>query len=425
MINPLKRIVSVSTDALGRFIGLEAAGGILLFAAAVAALIVGNSPLAGLYEAALETRVTILVDGYGVDKPFLYWINDGLMAVFFLLVGLEIKRELRDGELANPSQVALPLAAAVGGMAVPALIYVAVNLQRPEALNGWAIPVATDIAFALGILSLFGRRVPLGLKVFLLALAIFDDLGAIIVIALFYSGDLSTVSLAFAGAALAGLVVLNLVGVRSLAPYVLVGIVLWLAVLKSGVHATLAGVALALTIPIRRQDGVSPLRALEASLHPWVAFGILPLFAFANAGVSLAGVGWTVLGDSVTAGIALGLVVGKPVGILAVSYAIIRVAWAQLPAGVGWRAFSAVSGLAGVGFTMSLFIGSLAFPDGSSVVPMRLGVLAGSLLSGVTAVVVLCLTLPRQAEAASAERPPPPSTSVEDGFDRPVENLVR
>ncbi len=370
-------------NAIREFLRLEAAAGVILFAAAVLALAVSNSALSPLYDALLDTPMRISVGAFALDKPLLLWINDGLMAVFFLLVGLEIKREIIAGELSEMKQVALPAAAALGGMAVPAVIYAVFNYADSGAMRGWAIPTATDIAFALGVLSLLGRRVPVGLKVFLTAVAIFDDLGAIIIIAVFYTADLSLASLALASVALVGLAVLNIAGITRIAPYVLVGVLLWVCVLKSGVHATLAGVALAAAIPLKAidEEGHSPLRHLEERLHPWVAYGILPLFGFANAGVSLAGVGLASLLDPITLGIALGLLVGKQIGVFGGSWLMIRGGLARLPEGMSMTALYGVAILCGIGFTMSLFIGTLAFEAPQAAAQVRLGVIVGSLVA--------------------------------------------
>ncbi|HSE79938.1 MAG TPA: Na+/H+ antiporter NhaA [Alphaproteobacteria bacterium] len=386
--------------AIREFLRLEAAAGIILFFAAVLALLADNSPLAPFYEALLSTPARISVGAVALDKPLLLWINDGLMAIFFLLVGLEIKREIADGELSNPAQVVLPAVAALGGMAAPAAIYALVNLGDPAALRGWAIPAATDIAFALGVLSLLGRRVPIAIKVFLTAVAIFDDLGAIIVIAVFYTADLSWLSLAIAGGALVLLAALNLAGVTRLAPYMIVGLALWVCVLKSGVHATLAGVVLAAAIPLRALDEEtrSPLRHLEERLHPWVAYLILPLFGFANAGVSFAGVSWGALGHPVTLGIILGLFVGKQVGIFGACWLAVRLGVARLPEGTDWLALYAVAILCGIGFTMSLFIGALAFDDPGHAASLRIGVLAGSLISAIAGIAIMRVALARRPE---------------------------
>jgi NhaA family Na+:H+ antiporter len=384
--------------ALREFGALESAAGVLLAIAAAAALALANSPLAFLYDAVLDTPVEVRVGVLQIAKPLLLWINDGLMAVFFFLVGLEIKREVLEGELSAPRQIVLPAAAAAGGMAVPAAIYVAINAGNPVTLAGWAIPAATDIAFALGVLSLLGNRVPTGIKVFLLTLAILDDLGAIVIIALFYAGNLAPASLGIAAVALLALLALNRAGVARLAPYLFVGLVLWVSVLKSGVHATLAGVALALFIPLRaRGAGAhSPLRRLEHDLHAPVAFAILPLFAFANAGVPLAGVGFGTLAQPVPVGIAAGLLAGKPVGVLLASWVAVACGAARLPKGADWRSMSGAAVLCGIGFTMSLFIASLAFEGAGMeyVVQTRLGVLVGSLASAVLGYALLRAVLP-------------------------------
>ena len=371
------------------FVQLEASGGIILMAAAALALVVANSPLTGAYQALLDMPVEIRVGPLELAKPLLLWINDGLMAIFFLLVGLEVKREIREGQLSTPSQVLLPGAAAVGGMVVPALFYVAFNQGDPVALNGWAIPAATDIAFALGILYLLGGRVPLALKLFLMTVAIFDDLAAIAIIAIFFSGDLSLLALLLAGAALFVLLVMNLSGVTRIAAYVIVGVALWIFVLKSGVHATLAGVALAFAIPMRDpvaedgEKGSSPLIHMEHALHPWVAYAILPLFAFANAGVPLQGLSLSTLLHPTPLGIAIGLFFGKQLGVFGASWLAIRLRLASLPAGVRWSQLYGAAILCGVGFTMSLFISTLAFEHTSvdNVNLSRLGILGGSFAS--------------------------------------------
>ncbi|OGA42134.1 MAG: Na(+)/H(+) antiporter NhaA [Betaproteobacteria bacterium RIFCSPLOWO2_12_FULL_68_19] len=375
--------------AIREFLALEAAGGVLLAGAALAAMACANSPLERWYAAFLETPLEVRAGAFEIAKPLLLWINDGLMAVFFFLVGLELKREAQEGELSRPSQVALPAVAAAGGMAAPAAIYAALNWNDPVTLHGWAIPAATDIAFALGVLSLLGPRVPGSLKVFLLTLAILDDLGAIVVIALFYTANLAPPSLAVAAAALAALAALNRSGVQRIAPYLLVGLVLWASVLKSGVHATLAGAALALFIPRR------PARRLERDLHPPVAYGILPLFAFANAGVSLAGVSPGALLEPVPLGIAAGLLGGKLAGVFLASFAMIRAGAASLPEGAGWGGLLGVSLLCGIGFTMSLFISGLAFEgaDGAYMAQARLGILLGSLASAAAGYAVLSAAL--------------------------------
>jgi NhaA family Na+:H+ antiporter len=372
----------------------EAAGGLVLMAAALAALIASNSPLAWLYDGFLYTPVGVRVGPLAIDKPLLLWINDGLMAVFFFLVGLEIKRELLRGELSTLGQAALPALAAAGGMAVPAAIYAAINAGDPAALKGWAIPTATDIAFSVGVLALLGSRVPASLKIFLLALAIIDDLGAIVIIALFYTEHLSWEMLAPAAAGVAVLCALNVRGVMRPAPYVLTGIFIWVCVLKSGVHATLAGVVVALAIPLRSgsPEQASLLEQLEESLHPWVAFAVLPLFAFANAGVSLLGLSLAKLMEPVPLGIALGLLPGKTIGILGATWLAVWAGLAQKPAGATWAQIAGLAVLGGVGFTMSLFIGMLAFPDPAHAAQLRLGVLAGSLVSAVVGYLVLAVS---------------------------------
>ena len=369
-----------------RFFQLEAASGLLLIAAAVLALIINNSPLSYLYGGLLEVPVAIQVGALNIAKPLLLWINDGLMALFFLLIGLEVKREVVDGHLSKPSQVILPATAAVGGMVVPALIYWFINRDNPAAVAGWAIPTATDIAFALGVLALLGKRVPVSLKLFLMTLAIIDDLGAIIVIALFYSGTLSSVSLLLAAACLVVLVAMNRLGVVKLGPYMIVGLILWVCVLKSGVHATLAGVALAFCIPLRTRNAESsPLLALEHALHPWVAYAILPIFAFANAGVSLAGMTLDSFTHPVPMGITVGLLLGKTVGVFGLTWVAVKLRLAALPAGAGWGQILGVAILCGIGFTMSLFVGSLAFAPGSSEYAGmdRMGILTGSFFAAV------------------------------------------
>ncbi|WP_409322250.1 Na+/H+ antiporter NhaA [Pseudomonas putida] len=369
-----------------RFFQLEAASGLLLIAAAVLALIINNSPLSDLYGGLLEVPVAVQVGALNIAKPLLLWINDGLMALFFLLIGLEVKREVVDGHLSKPSQVILPATAAVGGMVVPALIYWFINRDNPAAVAGWAIPTATDIAFALGVLALLGKRVPVSLKLFLMTLAIIDDLGAIIVIALFYSGTLSSVSLLLAAACLLVLVAMNRLGVIKLGPYMIVGLILWVCVLKSGVHATLAGVALAFCIPLRTRNAESsPLLALEHALQPWVAYAILPIFAFANAGVSLAGMTVDSFTHPVPMGITIGLLLGKTVGVFGLTWVAVKLRLAALPAGAGWGQILGVAILCGIGFTMSLFVGSLAFAPGSSEYAGmdRMGILTGSFFAAV------------------------------------------
>jgi len=394
---PMERVRA----AITAFIGLEAASGIALLAVALLALAASNSPIAPLYRQALELPVGIRIGTFALDKPLLLWINDGLMAVFFLLVGLEIKRELIEGELSSPAQAALPAISALGGMAVPALVYAAINWGDATALRGWAIPAATDIAFALGVLSLLGSRVPSSLKVFLVALAILDDLGAIVIIAIFYTSELSYLSLGLAVAVLVSLALLNLLGVTRITPYALLGIVLWVCVLKSGVHATLAGVAIALAIPIAATDTPerSPLRDLEQALHPWVAYLVMPVFAFANAGVSFTGLSWSAATAGIPLGVALGLFLGKQAGAFGAAWLAVRLGLARLPDGATWPLLYGTCVLAGIGFTMSLFIGTLAFEGVEQMAQMRLGVLAGSLVSGIVGFAILH-ALTRRATAS-------------------------
>jgi NhaA family Na+:H+ antiporter len=384
-------VIRKGTDGIADFLKLESAGGLLLVAAAALALICSNSPLRHAYDDLLKIPVEMRFGSFALAKPLLLWINDGLMAIFFLLVGLEVKREVIEGELSTPAQIVLPVVAGVGGMIVPALIYFIFNRGNGAALNGWAIPTATDIAFALGVLSLLGKRVPVSLKIFLTAVAIADDLGAIVIIALFYTAELSIAMLFLAAVAIAVLISLNLQKVTRIAPYVIVGVILWVFVLKSGVHATLAGVAIAFAVPLKTTDaqGTAPLHQLEHSLHPWVAFGVLPVFAFANAGVSFAGVTLTALAEPLPLGIAVGLFAGKLVGVFGASAILIRLGLAKLPEGAGWLQLMGVAALCGVGFTMSLFIGSLAFDGPGYFTPLRLGVIAGSAFSGVTGYLLL------------------------------------
>jgi NhaA family Na+:H+ antiporter len=365
------------------FVHHEAAGGMVLLAAAVLALLLANSPAASLYGALLDTPVSVRIGALGLDKPLLLWINDGLMAVFFFLIGLEIKRELLTGELSSLSRAGLPAIAAVGGMVVPALFYWSLNASDPVALRGWAIPCATDIAFAVGVLALLGSRIPPALKVFLLALAIIDDLGAIVIIALFYTSELSLAALVLAALGIGALAIMNRIGVLRVAAYVLAGLFVWVCVLKSGVHATLAGVVTALAVPMNaaRPDEPSLLERLEENLHPWVTFGVLPLFAFANAGVSLEGVTLSKLADSIPLGISAGLALGKPIGVALFTWTAIALGAGARPDGVSWMQLLGVAALAGIGFTMSLFIGMLAFPEPGHAVDIRIGVLAGSVIS--------------------------------------------
>jgi NhaA family Na+:H+ antiporter len=393
-----EELIQRTFASLQDFLRLEAAGGLLLMGAAVLAMVVANSPLAGMYDALVNLPLEIRAGPLHIAKPLLLWINDGLMAVFFLLVGLELKRELLQGHLSSRRDASLPAIAAIGGMAVPAAIYAWLNWDDPAAMRGWAIPSATDIAFALGVLLLVGKRVPAALKAFLLSVAIFDDLGAIIIIAIFYAAELSPVALSIAAGLTILLAILNRSGVTHSAPYLIVGALLWIAVLKSGVHATLAGVLLAMFIPLRvpaRQDTESPLHRLESTLNPWVAFGLLPLFAFANAGVPMSGISAAQLLHPVSLGIICGLFVGKQLGIMAACWLAARFGLAALPRDVGWGLLYGVSLLCGIGFTMSFFIASLAFEAGGSDYQglERIGILAGSLIAGAAGYLVLRLQL--------------------------------
>lgn len=373
------------------FFKLETAGGILLGVAAIIAVILENSPLDYIYDTLLTTQVVFKIDEFSINKPLLLWINDGLMAIFFLFVGLEIKREVLVGKLSSKEQILLPAIAAFGGLALPALIYSYFNWGDAVAMHGWAIPAATDIAFALGVLLLLGNKVPSSLKICLLAIAIIDDLAAIIIIALFYTENLSFISLAFGLIGLVMLFMLNRMRVRRIAPYILTGIFLWACVLKSGVHATLAGVIVAFFIPFKTVGHIhiSPGHALERGLKPWVAFLVLPLFAFANAGVPLKGMSSDVMFDTITFGILAGLFFGKQIGIMATTALCVLLKICTLPQDVNWKQYYGMSLLTGIGFTMSLFIGTLAFDGVEHQNAVRLGVLSGSLLSGLCGYAVL------------------------------------
>jgi len=375
-----------------------------LIFAALTAVILANSPLSNSYDGLLEVPVIIQIGTFKLAKPLLLWINDGLMAIFFLLIGLEVKREILEGQLSKLSQIALPGIAAVGGMAVPALIYAWINHGDPVAMNGWAIPAATDIAFALGIVALLGKRVPQSLKIFLLTLAILDDLAAIGIIAIFYTSDLSLTALGLAGVAILVLFILNRRGVTRIAAYLIVGVILWVLVLKSGVHATLAGVAVAFAIPMRAKNGeeFSPVKHLEHALHPWVAYMILPLFAFANAGLDLGNISLNSIFEPVPLGIILGLFFGKPLGIFGMSWLAIKTGLAKLPEDSSWGQLYGMAQMCGVGFTMSLFIAGLAFEHEATTLLYsdRLGILMGSLLSAVWGYLVLRMS-PRITERES------------------------
>ena len=378
--------------ALDRFFKHAAAGGILLMLATAAAMLIANSGFAPAYNFILDTVGEVSMNGKGIEKPMILWINDGLMAVFFFLIGLELKRELLEGRLKNPRDVILPGAAAIGGMVVPAAFFVAINWNSPETISGWAIPAATDIAFALGILALVGARAPVTLKAFLLTLAILDDIGAILIIALFYSGSLKVHFLLMALAPLAVLFMLNRMKIHRIAPFILLGMVLWVLVLKSGVHATLAGVVTAFFIPLYDRWGKSPLHSIEHGLTPYVYFFIVPVFAFANAGVVLTDLSLSAFTDPLTLGIILGLVAGKQLGVFGMTWLLVKTGVARLPHGATWRHVYAIACLAGIGFTMSLFIGGLSFADPALMNETRLGVLTGSLISGLLGYVLLMST---------------------------------
>jgi len=426
-----------------KFFRLEAAGGILLVTAALSAIVIANSSLGPAYFSFWQTPFTVGAEGWALTKPILHWVNDGLMALFFFVVGLEIKREILIGELSSFRKASLPILAAMGGMLVPALIYLGFN-HGLDTARGWGIPMATDIAFALGILALLARRAPVGLKVFLTAVAIIDDIGAVLVIALFYTSKVSLAALGLAAGVLVVLAILNRMGVRNPMPYVLVGLVLWLAVLKSGVHATVAGVVLAFFIPAQRavdeqtfleraqsildafagerphlgpmptdvqRDAIqsleilseaaeAPLARLEERLHEWVAFAIIPLFAFANAGVAVQAASADFFLNPVTLGVTVGLLLGKPLGILLFSWGTVRSGFGDLPSGVSWRQISGVAALCGVGFTMSLFIGSLAFSLPESLEHAKIGILLGSFLSALAGAVLLRSVAPAGDETA-------------------------
>ncbi len=382
------------TKGFTSFFKLESASGIVLLFAAVIALVISNSELSNLYFSTLERYLFVGINNFGLKLSVLHWINDALMAIFFFFVTLEIKREFLQGELSNIKQALLPIIAAVGGMVVPALIYVFINLGDGETLKGWAIPSATDIAFSLGVLSLLGKRVPLSLKVFLTALAIIDDLGAIVIIALFYSGDLSIKYLSLMLLAFIALLVINKFDVKKFLPYLIIGIFLWDFTHNSGIHATIAGVLLAMTIPHRKKDkDFSLLIKVEHAISPYVAFGIMPIFAFANAGVSLEGLSFSSLLDKVPLGIVLGLFVGKQLGVFVFSYISIKLKIAQMPSNTSWYNFYGVGVLTGIGFTMSLFVGNLAFAESMQYMDgVKIGVLTGSLLSTLFGYFLILLT---------------------------------
>ncbi|MAK43476.1 MAG: Na+/H+ antiporter NhaA [Spongiibacter marinus] len=381
------------------FFKQESSGGLLLMFSALLAIIFANTALSPYYELLLTTPVEVRVGALEIAKPLLLWINDGLMAVFFFLVGLELKRELVEGELSDPRNIILPGIGAVGGMAVPALFYTYFNAGNPVAMQGWAIPAATDIAFALGVLSLLGSRVPVSLKIFLTSLAIFDDIGAIVIIAVFYTANISIAALVIAASCIPALIILNRRGVSANSPYILLGTIMWVALLKSGVHATLAGVVMAMFIPLRSNDpdNPSPLKSLEHDLHSVVAFFVLPVFAFANAGINLSGVGVEQLMHGVPMGIAAGLFLGKQIGIFGLCYLAIKLRLAEMPSGMNTMSLYGTAALCGIGFTMSLFIGSLAFEETgvNQLFDERLGIIVGSLMSGVLGYFLLRRALPK------------------------------
>lgn len=382
------------THTIKDFLKKDSSSGILLIFVTILALILQNSALSGVYTSFLHTPVEVRFGDLHIAKPLLLWVNDGLMAIFFFVIGLEVKREVMEGHLSSLSQITLPGIAAIGGMVVPALVFVAFNSGAEFAMNGWAIPTATDIAFALGILSLLGNRVPLSLKIFLMALAIIDDLGAIVIIALFYTSELSTMSINIAAGALVVLFIMNRLKVARQAAYILVGIVLWVSVLKSGVHATLAGVALAFMIPLYSKDEngntFSMAHNMEHNLHYWVAFFILPLFAFVNAGVDLRGISLEQMAGPVPLGIMAGLFIGKQVGVFGFSWLAIKLGIASLPKDANWLTLYGVAVLTGIGFTMSLFVDTLAYNDTKMFhYADKLAILLGSLLSGVVGYIIL------------------------------------
>lgn len=387
------------SEMVKKFLRLESASGIILILSAALAMLLANSSLAGSYQAFLDVPVQIRIAALDINKPLLLWINDGFMAIFFLLVGLEVKREMLEGALSTREQATFPAIAALGGMLAPALVYTLFNYSDEVARAGWAIPAATDIAFALGVMALLGKRVPLSLKVFLLALAIMDDLGVIVIIALFYTSQLSLEALVVSLTAIAVLWWMNRRGVDRISAYILVGVVLWVAVLKSGVHATLAGVIVGFMVPIKGVRHESPLKHLEHALHPWSAYLILPLFAFANAGVALTGIGLADMLKPVPLGIMLGLFIGKPLGVFTISWLAVKIGVAKMPDGITFRHIFAVSILCGIGFTMSMFIASLAFEHGGLDYGnySRLGILSGSTLAAVLGYLALRWALPSRS----------------------------
>lgn len=401
MLRTQPAILASAAKSLKDFLHQESAGGIVLMASALLALILANSPLSAAYFGTLATPIVLTVGGTGIDKSALLWINDGLMALFFLLVGLEVKREVLTGQLSSWKQASLPLFAAIGGMALPALIFILINLGTPENIRGWAIPAATDIAFALGVLALLGKRVPVALKALLLAVAVIDDIGAIIIIAAFYTESVDLGMLGSAAVVLALLAACGRAKVGSRLPYVILGIALWYFVLKSGVHATLAGVALAMCIPIEDSKGKGLLEEMEHGLHPWVAFMVVPIFALANAGVSFTGMQISAVLEPLPLGIALGLLIGKQIGIFGFAWLTVKFGISTLPEGVRWVQIWGLSLIAAIGFTMSLFIGNLAFSSPEMINAVKVGVLSGSVLAAIAGVIILKLSARPMANDAA------------------------
>jgi NhaA family Na+:H+ antiporter len=389
-------------NALTRLIQHEAFAGVLMILAAVLALIFANTGLSGAYYGFLNTEVSLLINGIGLTKPLLLWINDGLMAMFFFLIGLELKREMVEGRLKNPRDVMLPGIAAIGGMLAPMAVFLLLTAGNPELTSGWAIPAATDIAFAVGVLALLGKRIPSSLKIFLLTLAILDDMGAILIIALFYGSGVDTGYLGMALVPLAGLIALNLRGTHRIAPFMLLGAIMWFFVLKSGIHPTVAGVVTAFTIPLKDRFGKSPLHSLEHNLHPYVIYGIAPIFALANAGIDLSGISMSDFLSPLPLGIAAGLFIGKQIGVFGATWLLVKSGIAKLPHGANWMMVWGISMLAGIGFTMSLFIGSLSFEGDEMMNMVRLGVMTGSVLSAVAGYLVLKRATQGHASGATA-----------------------
>jgi NhaA family Na+:H+ antiporter len=389
-------------NALTRLIQHEAFAGVLMILAAVLALIFANTALSGAYYGFLNTKVSLLINDVGLTKPLLLWINDGLMAMFFFLIGLELKREMVEGRLKNPRDVMLPGVAAIGGMLAPMAVFLLLTAGNPELTSGWAIPAATDIAFAVGVLALLGKRIPSSLKIFLLTLAILDDMGAILIIALFYGSGVDTGYLGMALVPLAGLIALNLRGTHRIAPFMLLGAIMWFFVLKSGIHPTVAGVVTAFTIPLKDRFGKSPLHSLEHNLHPYVIYGIAPIFALANAGIDLSGISMSDFLSPLPLGIAAGLFIGKQIGVFGATWLLVKSGIAKLPHGANWMMVWGISMLAGIGFTMSLFIGSLSFEGDAMMNMVRLGVMTGSVLSAVAGYLVLKRATQGHASGATA-----------------------